>query len=408
MKVIDCGTLINGQADQPHHDMRVLIDAEGSIDAVGPQESLSIPDGATHIDHSGEVVIPGLIDAHVHLAGWRSMDPNDWVMQDPALGAARATADLRKLLEAGFTSVRDVGSRTGLGLRQAVAEDEVPGPRVFTSGLGLSQTAGHEDVHYMPYEWVRDEGTHLAVLADGVDECLKETRKRIRKGVDLIKIQTSGGVLSEKDEPDQPQYMAREIETITEEAHRVDIPVAAHAQHSTGIQLALENGVDTIEHGFVIDEATIDLMLETDATLVPTMWAIRQIVERGEEFGVPEYGLRKANAAAEDHLESVRRAYEAGVPIALGTDILGAEPLGPHGRSAEEATVYVEEVGMSEMDAIKAATSVAARTVPDETIGAIREGYQADLVALDSDPLTDITALTDIETVYRGGEDVAG
>lgn len=405
--VVDCGTLIDGINDVPVSDARILVE-DGTITAVGTQDDteLAEPDDAEVLDFGAETVLPGYIDAHVHLAGWRSMDPTDWVTQDTALGAARATADLRALLENGFTTVRDVGSRTGPGLRDAIEAGEIPGPRVFTSELGLSQTAGHEDVHYMPYDWVREDGTHLAVLADGVDECRKETRKRIRKGVDLIKIQTTGGVLSEKDEPHQPQYTAPEITAITEEAHRVGIPVAAHAQHSSGIKLALENGVDTIEHGFELDEESIELLLAEDGVLVPTLWAITQVAERGEEFDVPEYGLRKASDAVESHLDSITRAYEAGVPIALGTDVVGAEPLGPHGVNIEEAQLYVTEVGMSEMDAIRAATSVAARTVPATDIGSIQPGCRADFVVLDADPLTNIEGLKAVEHVYKGGREV--
>lgn len=406
MKVLECGTLIDGIADEPLTNARIVVD-DGEFVEVGRRESVSAPNNAEVIDHSGQIVMPGMIDAHVHIAGWRSMDPNDWVMQNVAQGAARATADLRRLVAAGFTTVRDVGGRTGIGLRDAVAEGEIPGPRIFTSELGLSQTAGHEDVHYMPYEWVRDDGTHLAVLADGVDECRKETRKQIRKGVDLIKIQTTGGIMSEKDEPDQPQYTAEEISAITTEAHRVGIPVAAHAQHSSGVSLAVENGVDTIEHGIILNEESIDLMLETDATFVPTLWAVRQSAERGAEFGVPEHSLRKAREASEYHLDSVKKAYDAGVPIAMGTDNVGAEPLGPHGVNAEEAILYVEEVGLSEMDAIKSTTSVAARTVPADNIGSIEAGNIADLVVLKENPLEDITALTSIDAVYKGGDQVS-
>lgn len=403
MNVIECGRLIDGVSEKPVQDARILVNDDGRIEEVGDRGSVSVPDEATVLDHSEEVVIPGLIDAHVHLAGWRSMNATDWVTQDPALGAARATRDLSRLVDVGFTTVRDVGSRTGLGLKQAVVEDEVRGPRVFTSELGLSQTAGHEDVHFMPYEWLDDRGTHLAILADGVDECLKETRKQIRKGVDLIKIQTSGGVLSEKDDPEEPQYTPAEIEAITNEAHRVNIPVAAHAQHSAGIKLALENGVDTIEHGFVMDDETIDLMLETDAVFVPTMWAIRQLVEHGDELGVPEYGMRKAREAVDDHVDSIRRAHERGVPIALGTDIVGARPLGPHGNNAEEAKLYVEEIGMSEMEAIQAATRNAAETIPADDIGVLQEGYVADAVVLSENPLDDIGAIDSVEAVYKEG-----
>lgn len=154
--------------------------------------------GYTVKDHSGEVVIPGLIDAHLHLKGWPSMDQSDFLKYNVAAGAARATVDCRKLLEAGFTTIRDVNSRTGLGLRRAVEEGSIPGPRIHTSHRAIYQTSGHGDVHYLPYEWVDEWNPYDPALCDGADECRKEARKRIRDGVDLIKIGTTGGVLSEK------------------------------------------------------------------------------------------------------------------------------------------------------------------------------------------------------------------
>ena len=404
--VIDCGTLIDGVSEKPIDDACVVVE-NGRIAEVGMQTDVPIPDGAEYVDHSDTAVIPGMIDAHVHVTGWRSMNADDWLVLDDALGAARATTDLKRLLASGFTTVRDVGSRTDLGLRKAIEEGEIPGPRIYTSELGLSQTAGHEDVHHVPYEWVEDRGTPLAVIADGEDECRKETRKRIRKGVDLIKIQTTGGVMSEKNKPDEAQYTPEEIRAITEEAHRVNIPVAAHAQHSVGVKLALENGVDTIEHGFVLNEESIELFLETDAIFVPTYWAISRLVEHGAEYDVPEFALRKATASLEDHIDSLTRTYEAGVPIALGTDLVGAEPLGPHGLNAEEAKAYVRDIGMTEMEAIQSATSIAARTVTDDHIGSIESGDHADMVVLGSGPLDDIEALSDVEIVYKGGEAIS-
>ena len=404
MRVIDCETLVDGVSDEPISSGRVLVE-DGRVIAAGAVDEVDVPDDATIDDHSDATVIPGLIDAHLHLFGSRSMNPFDWLKDSSELGTARATADLRSLLAAGFTSVRDVGSTTGLALRDAVAEGAIPGPRVFTSGRSISQTGGHGDSHYLPYEWATSEDTG-AVLADGEDECRKEARKRVREGVDLIKIMTTGGVLSEKDAPDQSQFTDQEIQAFTEEAHRVGIPVASHAQGGPGIKAALRNGVDTIEHGFYIDDECLDLFEETGATFVPTLAIMHRLVTEGADHGVPEYGLAKARAAQEAHFESTTRAYEAGVPIALGTDFLGPE-LVPHGLNAMEAELFVDEIGMSEHEAILAGTAVAARTVAPDDIGTLAPGSHADLVVYEESPLADISNLRDPSVVYKGGERVA-
>lgn len=397
MLVIECETLIDGVSDEPHHDVAIGIEA-GEIVGIRDRGAFT---GDTHAEH--DVLIPGLIDAHCHLAGVRSMNPMEWATTDVSTMTARATADLRKLVASGFTAVRDVGSSTGLGLRTAVDEGEIPGPRIYTSGRSISQTGGHGDSHFLPYNWAKNRAG-LSTLADGPNECRKEARKRIRQGVDCIKIMTTGGVLSEKDAPDQSQFTDGEISAFTEEAHRVGLPVASHAQGASGIKHALENGVDTIEHGFYLNTETIDLLLDTDATFVPTLAIMHRLVTEGADHGVPEWGLEKSRAAREEHIDSVRRAYEAGVPIALGTDFIGPE-LAPHGENALEAKLLVEEIGMSEMEAIQAGTSVAARTVPD-TIGTVSDGIAADLVALESNPLADIDALGQVDAVYRNGERV--
>lgn len=398
MRVIECETLIDGVADRPHHDVAVGIE-DGAITAIAERGELT---GTEHAEHT--VLMPGLIDAHCHLAGVRSMDPMEWATAEVPTMTARATADLRKLIAAGFTAVRDVGSATGFGLRQAVEEGEIPGPRIYTSGRSISQTGGHGDSHFLPYDWATDR-VGLSTIADGPDECRKEARKRIRQGADCLKIMTTGGVLSQRDAPHQSQFTEREIRAMTEEAQRVEIPVASHAQGAPGIKRALENGVDTIEHGFYLDEECIDLLLETDGTLVPTLAIMHRLVTKGDEHGVPGWGLEKAREARKAHFESVRRAYESDVPIALGTDFIGPD-LVPHGENALEAELYVEEIGMDEMEAIQAGTSVAARTVPDDSIGRIAEGTCADLVALEKNPLEGIDALREIEAVYRDGEPV--
>jgi len=404
MEYIDCGTLVDGTGKQPISDARILVE-DGRIVEVGAAEAVSVPDDAERIDHSGETVIPGLIDAHLHLKGSRSMEPFDWIRESTELATARATADVRTLLEAGFTAVRDVGSEAGLPIRCAVDDGTIPGPRVFTSGSSFSQTAGHGDRHYLPYEWATSDDGGGSQIVDGADECRKGARERIREGADLIKIMTTGGVLSEKDAPSQSQFTDAEIRAFTEEAHRVGIPVASHAQGAPGIKAALRNGVDTIEHGFYIDQECLDLFEETGAVFVPTLSIMHRLVERGEEFGVPEYGLRKASEASEAHFEATRRAYEAGVPIALGTDFLGPEPVA-HGENALEAELFVEEIGMSEHEAIVAGTGTAAETVPADDVGTLTAGNHADLVAFAESPLSDISTLHDPTAVYKGGERV--
>jgi imidazolonepropionase-like amidohydrolase len=406
-RVIDCGRLIDGTEAEPLSDARVLL-TDGRVTEVGTQESVALPDNAEHTNVPDATVIPGLIDAHLHLTGGRSMNPFDWITTSDTQGAARATADLRDLLAAGFTTVRDLGSATGIGLREAVEEGAIPGPRVYTSGRSISQTGGHGDSHFLPYQWVEGEsGSSLSSLVDGQDECRKEARKRIRDGADVIKIMTTGGVLSEKDAPDQTQFTEAEVQAFVEEAHRVGMPVASHAQGSEGVRLALDNGVDTIEHGFWLTEDVIEAFERTGATYVPTLSIMHRLCESGADHGVPEYGLKKANNALEAHFESVERAYEANVPIALGTDFIGPE-LVPHGENALEAELFVEEVDMDEHDAIRAGTGVAARTLPDDNIGTLEPGNHADFVVLDENPLDDIAALREnIRTVYKDGEPVS-
>ncbi|MFB6119192.1 amidohydrolase family protein [Halosegnis sp.] len=392
---VDCGTLFTGRELIEEGRLRV---EDGRVHAVGTQEGIE-PVGE-RVDRSGAVVTPGFVDAHLHLKGARSMDPMQWVTGTRAEDAARAVADAEALLESGFTAVRDVGSDVAIGLREAIDAGEVDGPRVFTSGRSISQTGGHGDLHMFPREWV-DDGAGISTLVDGADECRRVARERHRDGADLLKIMTTGGVLSQKDSPQEAQFTDKEVQALVEEAHRVGMPVASHAQGAAGIKRALENGVDTIEHGFHIDEECLDLFAETGATFVPTLAIMYRIVTRGEDHGVPEHGLRKARAAREAHFESVRQAKEAGVPIAAGTDFIGPE-LVPHGENALELELLVEEVGFTAEEAVAAATSVAGQTIPGD-VGGLAEGTHADFIVLGGDPRDDIGHVRDVEAVYKGG-----
>jgi imidazolonepropionase-like amidohydrolase len=320
-----------------------------------------------------------------------------------AFKTARAAADLQPLLDAGFTTVRDLGSSAALGLRDAVNEGELAGPRILTSGRAFSQTGGHADIHSIPYDWVKNNPDGLGAVADGIPECRREVRKELRKGVDVVKIMTSGGMASERDDPDDVFYTAEEVRVFTEEAHRVGVPVASHA-NGPGATVAVENGVDTIEHAIGIEDRAIDLANERGAAVVPTLSAIYRLANEGAEHGLADFHVRKGKEFVDEHADSISRAYEGGVPVALGTDCNGST-LHPHGDNAIEFELLVQQAGLTEMDAIKAGTSVAAEAVAAEDIGAVATGKVADLVVLDENPLDDIGATRDaVAAVYKSGE----
>ncbi|RQG95414.1 metal-dependent hydrolase family protein [Natrarchaeobius chitinivorans] len=403
MKAITCRRLIDGVSNDPIDDGVVLIE-EDTVTKVGHREEVDIPASAEVIDYSDNVVIPGLVDAHVHLHGVNSHNPQTRMTEDATVGTARATNDLRKLIQAGFTTVRDAGSKTGLGLRTVVEEGTIPGPRIYTAGLRFSQTAGHGDIHSLPYDWVTSGYAPIySVLTDGADECRKEARKQIRRGVDLLKIMTTGGLISEKDDPTDVHFTPEEIRVFAEEAHRHDIPLACHAQGAEGAKVALRNGVDTIEHGNHLDDEGIELLVEKDAILVTTLALLDKFAKYGDEHDVPTKAVRKSREARETHIDAITRAYEAGASIAMGTDTTGT-PLMEHGKNGYELELLVDAVGMNNMEAIQASTSVAAQTVGDEPIGCLTSGHFADFVVLEEDPLEDITAIYEIAEVYKGGE----
>ena len=400
--LIENASLIDGLAAEPARGMNLLIE-DGRIAAIGPAALLDGP--GERIDATGKTVMPGMIDAHLHLMGIRAYDPVLASVEAPFLRAARAVADVRKLIEAGFTSVRCAGSSLSVSLNSAVKEGTIPGPRIVASNLPISQTGGHGDLHMLPPEWMT--GPYAGSrIADGPDDCRKAVREQIRAGAGVIKIMTTGGVLSEKDSPTHPQFVDEEVAAMVEEAHRVGLRVMSHAQSEVGIQLALRNGVDTIEHAIYLDDETIDLLLEKDAVVVPTFAIVDAIVKFGRAAGLPEYAMKKAEASHQAHLESIRRAFQAGVKIALGTDFAG--PVGvAHGDNAAELQILVEQVGMSPMEAIASATRIGAEALGlEDEIGTLSPGKQADLLIVDGDPSRDVGILRQkaaIELVMKSG-----
>jgi imidazolonepropionase-like amidohydrolase len=398
--------LIDGTGSEPVEDP--VIEVEGdTITAVGVAGQTQVDPNARVVDLPGMTLLPGLIDAHIHLEGWKSMDLMEWMTTPLAVGALRATVDARRLLEAGFTAVRCLGGGASVYLRQAVEEGVVQGPRIVTSGRSFIQTSGGADPWELPVECVqvlaRLEQT-LADTVDGPDECRLGVRRRLREGADCIKILTTGAVHSEHNPPTRVGFTQEETDALVDEAHRLGLKVAAHAHGTAGIRTAILAGVDTIEHGSYLDEECIELMLERGTYLVPTFSVGRCNLDPGPD-GLPdtEYGLRQGREIRDVHRQSFVRAYEAGVKIAAGTDFIGVPPM-RQGLNAMELECLVE-AGMSPMEAIAAATSSAADAIGlGEKTGTVAAGMWADIVAVDGNPLDRIGLLGDVGFVMKAGE----
>ena len=341
-------------------------------------------------------LLPGLIDAHVHLKGWRSSNPNDIIITPHPLAALRAAADCRRLLHAGFTTVRDCGGCLGPNLRDAIASREIPGPRILTAYRGLSQTGRVEKV-----TWAVDIRP-LRQEVDGVDECRRVVREHIGLGADLIKVSITGRVYAPQSDPNQTAYTLDEIRAIVDEAHRMGRRVAAHAQATQGIKNGILAGVDSIEHGIYLDAEACQWMRERNTALVPTLAYFYRIATLGEGLGSPAYAVRKAKEVVEAHMKSFALAMRMGLRIGMGTDFEGS-PLFPHGENGMEVELMVQG-GMPAGDVIVAATATNAGILGiDKKVGTIEAGKLADLIAVPGNPLKDISALRRVEFVMQGG-----
>jgi imidazolonepropionase-like amidohydrolase len=398
------GRLIDGTGADPLVDSVVVIDGD-KIHQAGPADQVKVPREADVIDIAGKTVLPGLIDAHVHLFGITSMNQMTWVIDEPHVRTVRAAIDAWRCLDAGFTTVRDAGGMLAIYVKRAIEEGTVIGPRIVASGLIISQTAGHGDWHFVPVEWNRR--MQMARLADGVPEVRKAAREQLREGADMLKIFTTGGVMSEKDKPTTCQYSMDEIRAFVEEAGNAGVRTGTHAQATQGIKNAVLAGVDNIDHGVYLDDEVIELMMERGTTLVPTLAVVDAIVTHGRKAGVFEASVRKAESVQAAHIASFKKAFAAGVLCGLGTDYL-SDPTSPMGANADELVMYVDKVGLSPMDAIVCATRNNAIVLGlQDEIGTLEAAKQADLIVVDGDPLADISVLRDrdrILAVYKGGQ----
>ncbi len=293
--------------------------------------------------HRVPAVMPGLWDCHAHFMGLTAPNLADIATTPPQVAAMRVARDASVALDAGFTSVREVGG-LGVWVAPAVAEGSVSGPTVYAAGAVLSPTGGHADLHMYPPGWVCDLADRVGMLrqCDGIPECLRAVRLQLRNGARLIKVCASGGVMSQIDHPVHQQFSDDELRAIVEEAARAERVVAAHCHGKPGIMAALRAGARTIEHGTYLDEEAADAMRECDAVLVPTRLIIEEYLAHGAAAGLPDYAHRKLIEVADRHAAAIAIAHERGVRIALGTDIGGirhhhAVPLGAERRGTRPA-----------------------------------------------------------------------
>jgi imidazolonepropionase-like amidohydrolase len=345
-------------------------------------------------------------ECHGHFIGTYSANIAEIHTLRPQLGAMRVTADAKRALDAGFTSVREMGGM-GTFLARAIEEGQVVGPNVYASGSMLSMTAGHGDEHGMDLDFARVSMTRQwgeDAICDGPDECRAGVRRMLRLGAKVIKIHASGGVMSELDDPQLPQFSKAELEAIVDEATRMERLVGAHCHGKRGIMAALEAGVKTIEHGTFLDEEAADAMIESEAILVPTRWILEYLMAEGEKKGMPEYARIKGEAASQNHAAALAIAVHKGVKIALGTDIWAT---GLWGRNAEELA-YMVEAGLTPLQAIESATANGPDTLGLQAprSGQLLEGFDADVICVTGDPTADVTVLANPENVthvFKGG-----
>ncbi|RMG56017.1 MAG: amidohydrolase family protein [Acidobacteria bacterium] len=396
--LIKAGRLLDVKRGRLLSDQAILIEGE-RIKEVGPADAVQshAPEDARVIDLGQATVLPGLIDCHDHLtgdpehAGYAALGIS--VPRRALIGARNA----RRTLEAGFTTVRNVGAAgyADVALRDAINDGDIIGPRLLVSGPALGITGGHCDVNLLAPEF---DYTAQGV-ADGPWAARAKVREVVKYGADLIKICATGGVLSKGDQPGTQQYTLEEMRAIVEEAHKLGRKVAAHAHGTEGIKAAIRAGVDSIEHASLIDDEGIELAKQHGTYLVMDIYNDDFILQHGKEVGMLEESLEKERQIGQLQRENFARAVKAGVKMAFGTD----GGVYPHGDNAKQFA-YMVKYGMTPLDAIRAATINAADLMGwSDRVGSLEPGKFADLIAVAGNPLEDITELERVKFVMKGG-----
>jgi imidazolonepropionase-like amidohydrolase len=389
-------------------DNVTLVVANQRVKSIEPAGSVP-PAGAQVLDLSADYVLPGLIDCHTHLSS--RADSYDEILSfttTPYDAAIAAVVNAKKTLEAGFTTVRDVGSPAFLAvdLRKNIDAGFIPGPRIVASGPGLSITGGHGDLNnYSPETTVTLFPEHRDFrIADGPEEVRQTIRAQVKYGVDVIKIMASGGVLSKGDQPGAPQYTLEELKVAADTAHQAGRKIAAHAHGAQSIKWAIEAGIDSIEHASLVDDEGIALAKAHGTYFVMDIYNDDYILQVGPKIGMTEEQLTKERGVCQIQRNNFRKAHAAGVKMAFGTDA----GVYPHGDNAKQFH-YMVMYGMTPTEAIQAATISAADLIGRSAdVGSLAPGHFADLIAVPTDPLQRIEVLEHVDTVVKGGVLVKG
>ena len=400
--VIHAGNLFNSNNGSIEPEMTIFIDDDKITDVIEGYVNPEIDD--TYLDLTGYFVLPGLIDMHVHLTNISSNKAYlERVTLNPADYAIRATKNAENTLYAGFTTVRNLGDSNSItiSLRNAINDGIVIGPRIFSSGQTISTTGGHGDsTNSLNQQLSRDLGPKDGVINSETD-AYKAVRSRYKENADLIKITATGGVLSNAKDGQNPQMTVKEISAIVEAAKDYGFKVAAHAHGSEGIKRATIAGVDSIEHGTLMDKEGAEMMREKGTFYVPTLLAGKWVADKAliKDY-YPPFVEKKALEIGPKLQSTFSMALQAGVRIAFGTD----SGVSPHGENAKEFSLMVQG-GMSEKDSILSATISAAELLGEsDNVGSISVGKYADIIGVSGNPLEDITKLETIDFVMKGGE----
>ena len=394
--VIRPGRILDVRTGELRANQAVVIEGE-KITQVAPSSEVKAGAGDATIDLPDATLLPGLIDMHTHL----TFDLNSLGYQGLGISTARealhGARNARRTLEAGFTTVRNVGAKdyADIALRDAINDGDVIGPRMVASGPALGITGGHCDENLLPPSFhFQGDG-----VADGVETVQHKVREVIKYGADVIKICATGGVLSKGDDPNASQYTLEEMKAIVADAHRLGRRVAAHAHGAEGVRWASEAGVDSVEHGHLMDDAAIATLKKNGTYLVPTLFLTEYMQQHMEHSDIPEYSKQKMRDVSAAAQQNAKKAFAAGVKVAFGTDAA----VYPHGLNAGEFHVYVK-LGMTPLAAIRTATINAADLLGwKDRVGTLEPGRWADIVAVDGDPTKDVTILEHVKFVMKGG-----
>lgn len=397
--LLHCGTLLDPASSMEPLIEQTVVVQDGLIEEVVAGYTAE----SDAIDLTSATCMPGLIDSHTHLTGESRKDGYiDAFRFSPAEQALRAAPFARSTLMAGFTTVRDVGGSEGvdLDLRDAIARGDIAGPRMFVASKSLSITGGHADPTNSYREDIVGVPDEALGIVNGIDSAVEAVRIAIKRGADLIKFTATGGVLSLQGDGTGAHFSEAEMRAIVETANNRGLTVAAHAHGDEGMAMAVRAGVSSIEHGTYMSDATMALMRERGTYLVPTITAGKSVADSARIEGYYTPVVTQKSLDVGPRIQGTfERAWRAGVPIAFGTDA----GVFRHGRNANEF-IYMTEVGMPFMEALRTATVNAADLLNQgDRLGALQAGYAADLIAVEGDPLTDASAMLSVTFVMKDG-----